>query len=277
MEQLAGFWVDECPDCGRRFEHGTKEGVASLLSLHRCAPNQQPTDDSPKGYEHIGAGLNEAIQLCGKKRQAFIESPEGAELLQRQRELDEAQKWKDRLQPYLMRGIPGLIAGALVNNADHHGRKIKPTKLQAQLDAYKDRKIILVFGEVGTGKTIACCRWLMGFERDGRYMQAHDLGALSPRMTTDRDQIDRVRACSALVLDEVKRTTEAGDKESERVADLLQWRYEHDKPSVVVANMQPDDFDDFGDRLGRRTDPPNGVKLTAADVMCPVQQRRGKR
>lgn len=268
------MWVDECPDCGRSFAHDREDGARSMVELHRCA-GVVVRDTST--YEHVGVGLAEAMALADAARREWLESSAGREGMEQQAARDLAAERQERMRAFLVRGVPKLTAEALALGVDHHGQAISSgTKLAIQIGAAAAKHMILVFGPVGTGKTMEACRWLMRAGPSARYVLAGDVAAMTSRWSTDREKIDDLRSAAALVVDEVKRNSETDAKEQDRIADLLQNRYDNRAPTMVLANMMPEDFD-FGERLARRTTPPNGVHLVASEILCPVQRMRSSR
>ena len=219
------------------------------------------------------AGIMDAAERAWKAHQAFLETPEGRKAREdhdrEQLERDE----QEALLPYRRRRIPGLIAKAILYKCDHRGLDLRRTRLDDQLEFHlgsERQRLVLILGKVGTGKTMAACRWLAGVEL-GLYSTARHFCRLSGNMSDDRPDLRRHETAAALVLDEVGLEDK---KHRQRIEDLLHTRYEDDLPTVVIANMAPGEFlSAYGDRVDRRVWA-NGFKLNPTEVLCPGERKR---
>lgn len=110
----------------------------------------------------------------------------------------------------------------------------------------KKRQLCVMVGALGTGKTLASCwaTWedAKGHRADIIYATAREVFTKSDRMDKDREWLDRVAGCSVLILDECGTKEERDESDSKQLAALLHSRFEHDKRTIVLANMEQGEF-----------------------------------
>jgi hypothetical protein len=228
---------------------------------------------------HIGskAELLKAIEKAQEAQRAFEATPEGRAQKAEAERVARLEETDAGLRPYRAKRIPMVIARALLTGKDQLGLKIRRTILDDQIEAIGAAWFCIVFGTVGTGKSLAVCRWLMKQPTGSLYALARDVASLSPKFDKDRQKLELLRQAPAMVLDELRGKKESSDEERARISDLLQWRSDNEKPTLCAANMNPkQDWPSYGERIGRRSFPPLGIHLRAKETLCTAQQRRLK-
>lgn len=214
-------------------------------------------------------------EAAWQNQQRRLGSAEGRELARernaQQLALDEAERERAALRPYLPLGIPRLTALALAHGVDHHGRKLGITKLDRELTSgmAQGRLLVCLLGPVGTGKTVAACRLLA--KHGGLFVPVGRLVELSARYEPDRVKLSELRMAKLLVLDEVGSEDE---RDILRVESLLRERYEDARPTILIANLTPQLFQvRYGDRVARRIWS-HGHMVPCTRVLCPGEQGR---
>lgn len=186
------------------------------------------------------------VEKLGDSLGEWMESINRIKAAQEEYELahpKEVAEWRKReekktneclIRKYLAYGIPDGIADELVI------KNYPPLPVeQEMLSRLKaGSKIIILCGLLGTGKTIAACRWLSE-AWDGEYVKAFDYCALSDHMDKDRERINTVRNVESLVLDELSMEVE---RDQYKIEALLHHRLDRRKlQTVVLINKSPND------------------------------------
>lgn len=121
-------------------------------------------------------------------------------------------------------------------------------KLEAYLDSVKKGNTggLLLFGQVGTGKTFAACaltreaaiRGIRSrYETVGRYIRR--IKETWDSNASESSVFESVASARLLVLDEIGPGL-ANDKDAVRIHELIAERYDRALPTVYVTNLLPD-------------------------------------
>jgi DNA replication protein DnaC len=151
----------------------------------------------------------------------------------------------DALRPYRACGVPVEIAKELA------GGNLAPLPLeQKMLQALKQGiRIVVLCGTLGTGKTIAACRWVVA-QWDGLYVKSYEYVALSDHMDKDRPRIEEIKSVESLVLDELAMEQ---DRDAHKIEALVHHRYDHGLVTVLAINRSPAETEKhLGDRIMSR-------------------------
>ena len=189
------------------------------------------------------AGILEAIENLKKAQDRYVkENPEAvAEWRKR-----EAQKEKDeKLGVYRAFKVPIELAKEIVFDSP------SPLPIERELFGRMacGKRIVAMCGMLGTGKTLASCRWLAG-EWDGLYIKAFEYFALSDHMDSDRPKIDEVKNVDSLVVDELSMSLE---KDQHKLEALLHHRIDYGKKTVVIVDKSPGEtMKHLGERISSR-------------------------
>lgn len=196
--------------------------------------------------ERMGDSMDAILRAleAARKAQEEYEAKHPKEVAEwRQREAEKLRK--DRLRPYRARKIPPEIASLLDSG------NLPPLKVE---DALRERlangKLVVVLcGRLGTGKTIAACRWLVGCW-DSLYVKLFEFAAWSDHMDRDRPLIAEVRDVESLVIDECSL---ALDKDQIKLETLLHHRIDYGKQTIVIIDKSPSEaLDHLGERIASR-------------------------
>lgn len=115
--------------------------------------------------------------------------------------------------------------------------------------------VVVLGGAVGVGKSTAALAWLLEHMLAGtscRWVHAHDLDRLSGR--EDRDNLDRVLAIGALVIDDLGvEYLDRGGYLAAVIDRIVSARTEIEAPTVITTNVTPDTFvTRYGQRVADR-------------------------
>lgn len=187
---------------------------------------------------------------------------EEAEREKAQAEKEElGRKQRSRERKFGERGIPRRFKETTISDyiADTEYKKevlgIIQDYLANQEEVSAVGRGLLLYGNVGTGKTRLATSIVKGWEGVGYYITAREYTRLirssysGASQFTEQDVIDRFTDYSVLVIDEIGKQF-ATDNERFAIFDLINSRYNEMKPTVLVSNMSIGDIEDF---LGKAT------------------------
>lgn len=142
-------------------------------------------------------------------------------------------------------GVPGLDSDAACGT-----HETSATRAVGEFLAHPDRRVLVLSGGCGAGKTLAAARWLASLPRYGKFddtaegwewarpriafVRAHDLSRLNLKYRDeDRREFDRLRMARWLVLDDL--FTESADAVS-LVDDIVDFRCRRSW-TVITTNL----------------------------------------
>ena len=171
-------------------------------------------------------------------------------------------------------GLPEDIRAAVASGLNSYGKPLRESegdRWLADADAKRKRLVVLA-GQPGTGKTLAASRWLVRHP-GGRYVAAAKFAAgmvaakWSKRQDALYDASERYRVAMALVLDDAGENETV--EESAHIAELLRHRYDERLPTVVTTNLSSGAFvERYGDRIASRI-AEHGGSVTLKTVLRP--------
>lgn len=150
-----------------------------------------------------------------------------------------------RLWPMLHDGAPGEDVGPLAARPtpalDAASRFLSPTN---------DKAILVLSGNVGTGKTVAAawaCAW-----NGGRFVKAIDI--VRAGVYSDHTWLRQVWRSNVLVVDDVgTEPLDANGWSLSAIGSLFDERYDGSRKTVVTTNLQAQEFKiRYGPRVWRR-------------------------
>jgi hypothetical protein len=165
--------------------------------------------------------------------------------------------------------IPAIHGEAIRSGKDEHGKPIRELDIDVKLRAAiaSGKRIVYLVGHVGTGKTLAACKWAVGQQNYTLYIKAMSYCNL----VKSRRPLERYRNCQVLILDEIGMEREF---DADIIADLIHHRYEECLTTVGISNMDPSKITGhYGDPIARRTWAAGAV-IKCDVVVCPGQERR---
>jgi DNA replication protein DnaC len=169
------------------------------------------------------------------------------------------------------RRVPSAIADLIVDGG------VKATDALAEMEARRDKLVLVLAGNPGCGKTVAACTRLQ--ERSsGQLIRATELVELSSDWG-DRHKVRELRSTGVLVLDDLG--VEYRDaKMASRLDDILDARISAKLPTVITTNLTGSVFETrYGARVWSRLGGHGAyVELDAEDMrLTPIGSgRRGK-
>ena len=119
------------------------------------------------------------------------------------------------------------------------------------------RGFLILLGPVGVGKSHLAVGVVRHFKDRGNVFVKQSALLLRQLRATydDRDADDPIKKCQAaplLVLDEMG-LSGGGKDELPMLSEILSYRYEQEKPTVITSNLSWDELqDELGDRLSDR-------------------------
>ena len=191
--------------------------------------------------------------LCEKEEEEELRA------LMKKKELERKQRNRER--KFGERGIPRRFKETTISDyiADTEYKKevlgIIADYLASQEEVSEVGRGLLLYGNVGTGKTRLATSIVKGWEGVGYYITAREYTRLirssysGASQFTEQDVIDRFTDYSILVIDEIGKQFST-DNERFAIFDLINSRYNEMKPTVLVSNMNMEDIEEF---LGKAT------------------------
>lgn len=218
--------------------------------------------------------LKEIMEKAFAAQQAHIQRhPERFKRYLSEQKADEKKEQEKMLLfPYRRRDIPDQISQTIIKGVNENGEKLVVTHNErAVLQAFKDKRIlVLMLGPVGTGKTIAGCRWLVN-QDGGLYVKSREFCSYSEKMTVDRPFIQLYYRIPHLFLEEL--ATEE-DKDIGKIRELLQQRFDNNLKTLVSINESPGEAEELlGKRVSRRLFA-LGKQIAFSKILCPGENRR---
>ena len=196
-------------------------------------------------------------------------------LLEQYRAREAKRAEEEKYKPYDSCGIPRAIAEVMINRKDEHGRRIKGCRLMDDLKSAlsEGKRLIILSGIVGTGKTLTACFWLLK-QYDGLYVKSRSICSLSDHQIEDRVELKKYATTNSLVIDEVTMTD---DRDRKRIESILHDRCDDNRLiTVVCMHAAPKDASKIlGDHLARRV-AAYGKLIIAQEILCPGELRRRK-
>ena len=202
------------------------------------------------------------------------------EMEERRRRLDRelvADYHRDRLS---IIGCPDAIADTIRAGKDEHGRRLITSEPERWLrDKMENgRRLMLLCGKLGTGKTMAACRWLadqQGTDSVFLFRLAVDVCRLSPDFSKTDPELRQLATVRVLVLDEVG-TTQEEDKHRARLEGLLHRRFDAGLVTILLSNLTPSEFvDRYHARIVSRVYDSGGIYGCREVLRLGEQQRTG--
>ena len=127
--------------------------------------------------------------------------------------------------------------------------------LEKQEEVGEVGRSLLLYGNVGTGKTRLATSVVKGWKGVGYYITAREYTRLirstysNGSAVTEQDIVDRFTDYSVLVIDEIGKQFST-DSEKYAIFDIINARYNEMQPTILVSNMSIIDIEDF---LGKPT------------------------
>lgn len=218
--------------------------------------------------------LEEIMEYAFQKQQEHIKKhpKRYAEYLKEQKEVERKERESMKLFPYRRRDIPEKIAKTIIEGkADDGSPMIVPEgekEIRYALDA--KRILILLLGIVGTGKTIAGCRWLVD-QVGALYVKSREFCGYSEKMTVDRPFIQLYYKIPHLFLDELGTEEE---RDIPKIRELLQTRFDNGFKTLVAINATPKEAEELlGKRVSRRLFA-LGKQIAFRQILCKGEKRR---
>lgn len=171
------------------------------------------------------------------------------------------RKQRNRERKFEQRGIPRRFKETKLSDyiADTDRKKevlgIIEEYIAKQDEVSQMGRSLLLYGNVGTGKTRLATSIVKGWEGVGYYITAREYTRLirstysGASKETEQDVIDRFTDYSVLVIDEIGKQFST-DNERFAIFDIINSRYNEMKPTVLVSNMSIGDIEEF---LGKAT------------------------
>lgn len=195
--------------------------------------------------------------LCEKEEQESIFKEED----ERIRKENEKKKAREIEKKFSERGIPKRYQNTKIDDyiADTDRKKevlaFISNYIKNQKKVNDEGRSLLLYGNIGTGKTRLATSIVKGWEGVGRYITAREYTRLirstysNASEETEQDVVDRFAGYSILVIDEIGRQFST-DSERHAIFDIINTRYNDMKPTVIVSNMNIEGVKDF---LGEAT------------------------
>ena len=187
------------------------------------------------------------------------EEEEELRALMKKKELERKQRNRER--KFEQRGIPRRFKETKLSDyiADTDRKKevlgIIEEYIAKQDEVSQMGRSLLLYGNVGTGKTRLATSIVKGWEGVGYYITAREYTRLvrssysTASTVTEQDIVDRFTDYSVLVIDEIGKQF-ATDNERFAIFEIINARYNEMKPTVLVSNMNMEDIEEF---LGKAT------------------------
>jgi len=194
-----------------------------------------------------------ACPMCEKEEEDKVK----AEVEKKEAE----RKQRNRERKFEQRGIPKRFKETKLSDyiADTDRKKevlgIIEGYLSSQEEVSQSGRSLLLYGNVGTGKTRLATSIVKGWEGVGYYITAREYTRLvrssysTASTVTEQDIVDRFTDYSVLVIDEIGKQF-ATDNERFAIFEIINARYNEMKPTVLVSNMNMEDIEEF---LGKAT------------------------
>ncbi|MCP4549486.1 MAG: ATP-binding protein [bacterium] len=230
--------------------------------------------------EHISKPLD-AFQAAMKAAQIAheraLQTPEGQAELEARQQRERAEEAAKRLAAYTRRGIPEAIAEELIAGKTHRGDPLRVTEAQEITGAAlaAGRRIVVLCGQLGTGKTTIACRWLHAQE-DGMFIAARHLAALSPSWSEDRPQLLAIESTPTLVIDELGLEDDDA-RSASRILSVITQRFDRRRVTICCANIS---YSAFAKRYGARAESrvwEDGKFFAPKEVVRVGEQNRQRR
>lgn len=164
--------------------------------------------------------------------------------------------------------IPQMFRQFILSGRDENGQEMRETAAQWRFveSIDKGRRLLFLWGEAGTGKSVIACQWLAS-EPLGLFVESAYLLSLSPNFSTDRGELERYEKTPRLVIDDLGRGQET-DTQKSRIEEFLSRRYHAGLITVATTNKAPAKFcADYGERIASR------LRELGALVHCDEQLR----
>jgi len=178
-----------------------------------------------------------------------------------QEKLKKEQEAKAALRQLVVRGIPKRYHTTSLQ--DYVARTEDQRRVLQIITDYVDKqhevseagRSLLLYGNVGTGKTRLATSIVKEWSGVGHYITAREYTRLvrstysSAAKETEDDIVKRFLGYSILVIDEIGKQFST-DSERYAIFDIINARYNEEKPTVLVSNMNIAEITDF---LGEAT------------------------
>lgn len=174
---------------------------------------------------------------------------------------DSERKQRNRERKFEQRGIPRRFKETKLSDyiADTDRKKevlgIIEGYIAKQDEVSQIGRSLLLYGNVGTGKTRLATSVVKGWKGVGYYITAREYTRLirstysNGSAVTEQDIVDRFTDYSVLVIDEIGKQFST-DSEKYAIFDIINARYNEMQPTILVSNMSIIDIEDF---LGKPT------------------------
>jgi DNA replication protein DnaC len=182
--------------------------------------------------------------LRAEKDPAWVEGLRAAERAERAADLRAQMKsWR----------FPDFAVEAIIDGRNDKGEPLATSQadrfIRTAMGVPSTLFVVLV-GLLGTGKTLAACRWAVGLigppgasRPDVIYCRALEIFSRSPRQLKDRQWLRRVETCDVLVVDECGTDEEREGDDSPQLAGLWLRRFDDNRRTVVLANLTQEHFE----------------------------------
>lgn len=163
------------------------------------------------------------------------------------------ERYERKIRAYTSYGVPRKFAQMALDGTNIQNQPLRHLPVMDRLlDALTaGKKIIIVLGVVGAGKTLGVIRTMFQNGYPSEYISASDICQYNPNFAHDRYYIEKFTHYSRLIVDEIG--IEIAERDSAKLEILLHKRIEFSRLTVCIGNMSKNVFlDKFGDRITRR-------------------------
>jgi len=169
--------------------------------------------------------------------------PEEAALAEQARRDNDPEEQRARIEEarLLRQGFPDDAVEIMVRGTeDGEHVAIVDDVVDHWLAERSNKRLLALLGVLGTGKTLAACRWA---DQHGpaMFVRACEVYALSPKFSVDRERLDAIERAPMLIIDEMMTTAET-QADSAQLSTLLQSRFAERRKTIAIGNGKLSEF-----------------------------------